>query len=56
MMDRPIRPGDVLLGKYRVERGLGRGGMGIVVAARHLELGELFAIKMLRVRLFCDTS
>jgi serine/threonine protein kinase len=42
-----ISPGDVLLGKYRVERVLGRGGMGVVVAARHLHLGELHAIKLL---------
>lgn len=39
--------GDVLAGKYRVERVLGQGAMGIVVAARHLELGELFAVKLL---------
>jgi serine/threonine-protein kinase len=37
----------VLLGKYRVERVLGQGGMGVVVAARHVHLGELFAIKFL---------
>ncbi len=37
--------GDVLLGKYRVERELGRGGMGAVVAARHIELDERVAIK-----------
>ncbi|MRG90753.1 protein kinase [Polyangium spumosum] len=37
----------MLLGKYRVERVLGRGGMGVVVAARHVELGELYAIKFL---------
>ena len=42
-----VRVGEVLLGKYRVERELGRGGMGYVVAARHLELGELVAIKMI---------
>ncbi len=42
-----VQSGDVLLGKYRVERVLGQGGMGIVVAARHIELGELFAIKLL---------
>ncbi|MDC3961553.1 serine/threonine-protein kinase [Polyangium jinanense] len=43
----PVAPGDILLGKYRVERVLGRGGMGVVVAARHIELGELYAIKFL---------
>jgi len=42
-----VQPGEVLLGKYRVERVLGQGGMGVVVAARHVQLGELFAIKML---------
>jgi serine/threonine protein kinase len=46
-MNAPVAPGDVLLGKYRVERVLGQGGMGVVVAARHQELGELFAIKFL---------
>jgi serine/threonine-protein kinase len=47
MMSASIRLGDVFLGKYRVERELGQGGMGVVVAARHLELDELFAIKLL---------
>jgi serine/threonine protein kinase len=42
-----VAPGDLLLDKYRVERVLGRGGMGVVVAARHVELRELFAIKLL---------
>ncbi len=46
-MDAFFQPGDLVLGKYRVERVLGRGGMGIVLAARHIELGELFAIKLL---------
>jgi serine/threonine protein kinase len=45
--DAPVRPGDILLGKYQVEHVLGQGGMGVVVAAKHLELGELFAIKFL---------
>jgi serine/threonine protein kinase len=40
-------PGDILLGKYRVEHVLGRGGMGIVVAARHLSLDDRVAIKFL---------
>jgi serine/threonine-protein kinase len=41
------RVGEVLLGKYRIERELGRGGMGYVVAARHLELDELVAVKLI---------
>ena len=36
-----VNPGDVLGGKYRVERVLGSGGMGVVVAAKHIELGQL---------------
>ncbi len=39
--------GTLLGGKYRVERVLGEGGMGRVVAATHLELGTLVAIKFL---------
>lgn len=42
-----MQPGDVLLGKFRIERVLGRGGMGVVVAARHIELDELFAVKLM---------
>src|SRR5580704_5372176 len=43
-----IREGDVLAGKYRVERIIGSGGMGIVVAARHQQLDQLVAIKFVR--------
>jgi serine/threonine-protein kinase len=43
----PIRPGDVLAGKYRVEQLLGRGGMGVVVSAMHLQLEERVALKFL---------
>ena len=39
--------GDVLGGKYEVEGILGRGGMGVVVAARHRDLGQKVAIKCL---------
>ena len=39
--------GQILAGKYRVERVLGRGGMGVVVAAHHLLLDEKVAIKFL---------
>ncbi|HEX8795217.1 MAG TPA: protein kinase [Polyangiaceae bacterium] len=43
----PVRIGDVLAGKYRVERVLGMGGMGVVVAAHHLQLDERVALKFL---------
>jgi serine/threonine protein kinase len=43
----PFKQGDVFLGKYVIGRELGRGGMGVVIAARHLQLDELFAIKFL---------
>jgi eukaryotic-like serine/threonine-protein kinase len=43
-------PGQVLAGKYRVERVLGAGGMGVVVAATHLELDERVAVKFLNAQ------
>ena len=39
--------GTLIAEKYRVERLVGEGGMGYVVAARHTSLGELYAIKLL---------
>lgn len=46
-MSAPVREGDLLDGKYRVERVLGQGGMGVVVAATHIQLGERVALKFL---------
>src|SRR5690606_30406191 len=43
----PIAIGEVLAGKYRIDRVLGEGGMGVVVAAHHLELDQPVAIKFL---------
>jgi len=43
----PIGVGEILAGKYEVERVLGSGGMGVVVAAKHVHLGERVAIKFL---------
>src|SRR6266481_6177407 len=39
--------GDILAAKYKVEKTLGKGGMGYVVAARHLQLDQQVAIKIL---------
>jgi serine/threonine protein kinase len=47
MSDAPVGPGDTLAGKYRVERVLGQGAMGVVVAARHISLGQLVAVKFM---------
>jgi serine/threonine-protein kinase len=44
----PVREGDLLAGKYRVQRVLGAGGMGVVVAARHEQLDQNVAIKFVR--------
>jgi eukaryotic-like serine/threonine-protein kinase len=43
----PVRLGDVVAGKYRVERQLGAGGMGIVFAATHVQLERPVALKFL---------
>lgn len=43
----PVQEGDVLDGKYRVDRVLGVGGMGIVVAATHVQLNQRVALKFL---------
>jgi serine/threonine-protein kinase len=43
----PFLPGDIVDGKYRVEEVLGAGGMGVVLAARHLTLESEVAVKVL---------
>ncbi len=45
-----VAVGDVLADKYRVTRVLGSGGMGVVVAAIHVELEEKVALKFLNPR------
>ena len=40
-------PGTLVAGKYRVDRVLGQGGMGMVVQATHLQLVQPVAIKFL---------
>ena len=40
-------PGDIFLERYRIERVLGAGAMGIVIAAVHLGLAQRVAIKFM---------
>lgn len=46
-MDAPLSQGQVILGKYRLERPIGKGAMGVVYAARHIQLDDRVAIKVL---------
>ncbi len=43
----PVRQGETLAGKYCVTRVIAEGGMGIVVAARHLKLDQEVALKFM---------
>jgi serine/threonine-protein kinase len=52
----PVQPGDILAGKYRVEKVLGTGAMGVVVAAMHVELHERRAIKFMLPSMLGDAE
>jgi serine/threonine-protein kinase len=43
----PFRPGDVLAGRYLVERIAGRTGLGLLVHVRHVDLGQRLLLKCL---------
>jgi serine/threonine-protein kinase len=47
-------PGSIIAGRYRIERVVGVGGMGFVYAARHVQLDELVAVKMLHPKVAVD--
>lgn len=47
VMTAPVQSGDILAGKYRVDKLLGEGGMGLVIAATDEQLHRSVAIKFL---------
>src|SRR6266566_843061 len=51
-----MQVGTLIAGKYRVERILGRGGMGVVVEATHVDLETRFALKFLDPALASDAT
>jgi eukaryotic-like serine/threonine-protein kinase len=51
-----VAAGDVIAGKYKVDRVLGVGGVGFVLAARHVDLDGYFALKFLKRRFLQDKT
>src|SRR5258708_39416184 len=51
-----VRSGGVVSGKFRIDRVLGEGGMGVVVAATHLQLDEPVALKFLRAEAVAESE
>lgn len=49
-----LEPGTIVGGKFRIERILGAGGMGVVAVATHLQLDRLVAFKVLHDQAAAD--
>ncbi|HEX8111974.1 MAG TPA: serine/threonine-protein kinase, partial [Kofleriaceae bacterium] len=55
-IDAGVGIGEIFVDKYRVDRILGHGGMGVVAMCTHLALNEHVAIKMLRKDVLDDAD
>ncbi len=53
-MAKTPKEGDLIAGKYLIEKELGRGGMGAVFQARHVVLDKWVALKWLQPQLSRD--
>ena len=51
---RMLEPGDVLAGRFRLDRMIGRGGMATVFRAWDTLLGRPVALKLLRPEITAD--
>jgi eukaryotic-like serine/threonine-protein kinase len=51
-----LEPGSIVGGKFQIERVLGAGGMGMVAVARHLQLDQRVAIKVLHDQAAADPA
>ncbi len=46
-MSSVAEPGSIIAGKYKVEKLIGTGGMGVILSATHMQLEQRVAIKLL---------
>jgi serine/threonine protein kinase/tetratricopeptide (TPR) repeat protein len=54
--DFPLRPGDVLCGRFKIVRSVGEGGMGRVFEAFDMELSVGVALKVIRPEIAANPS